>query len=309
MDLLPEHFEAAMDRLPQHVALVAATGEVVWVNRAWASFSSENGGKAESTCISANYLEECRRAAAAGEDIAAEVADGFQRIVEKTAAEFSFEYPCHGAHEIRWFLMRIRPVVDGLLVMTHEDITEQKIAQQKLNTQALTDHMTGLANRRKFETFLDAEIRRAQRSSQSIALMMIDVDRFKPFNDRYGHCAGDQCLRQIGGALRSTAKRPGDIVARYGGEEFAILLHQIEFRPALQLAKQAVAAVRALAIRHDGNPPRNVVTVSIGLSVIVPDRFTMMSDVVSRADRALYAAKTAGRDRIAVAEEDMALCP
>jgi diguanylate cyclase (GGDEF)-like protein len=120
---------------------------------------------------------------------------------------------------------------------------------------ALQDGLTGLANRRQFDTALQNELSRATRSASSLALIMIDVDCFKKYNDIYGHLAGDECLRQVGKIIQSAEGRAGDVAARYGGEEFAILLPSTDVQGGLQVAEDIRKAIRELEIKHDGNCP------------------------------------------------------
>ena len=162
---------------------------------------------------------------------------------------------------------------------------------------ALLDALTGLGNRRHFDQALDRELRRAIRDHTSIALLMIDADHFKAYNDSYGHPAGDNCLRAIGSAIRSVVQRPSDVRVRYGGEEFAVLLTGTDEAGAVAVADAIQANIAVLQMRHAGSP-HGQVSVSIGVASVRPDRGTIRGDkLVRAADRALYAAKAAGRNR------------
>lgn len=161
---------------------------------------------------------------------------------------------------------------------------------------ALLDALTGLGNRRQFDQALDRELRRAIRDRTSLALLMIDADHFKAYNDNYGHSAGDNCLRAIGLAMRSVVQRPSDVRVRYGGEEFAVLLTGTDEAGAVAVADAIHANIAALQMRHAGSP-HGQVSVSIGVASVKPDRGTIRGDkLVRAADRALYAAKAAGRN-------------
>ena len=173
-----------------------------------------------------------------------------------------------------------------------------EVANGALEAMAMQDTLTGLANRRHFDRALDEEFRRAMRSDTSLALIMIDVDQFKQFNDAYGHPAGDACLRAIGAVIPNLLNRPGDIAARYGGEEIAVLLPGNTEAQACEMASRIADDIRRLAIPHQGSV-HGVVTISAGVEAFAPVHdCDLASDLVEQADRALYAAKHAGRDRV-----------
>jgi diguanylate cyclase (GGDEF)-like protein len=174
---------------------------------------------------------------------------------------------------------------------------ELQTANERLSNLAAQDGLTGIANRRQFDDVLDREWRRAARKGSSLALMVVDADFFKAFNDCYGHLAGDDVLRRIAGILEEAAVRPADLAARIGGEEFAIVLPETKAQDAGAIAERVRTGLAALEIPHlDSEFGR--VTLSIGVAAMVPrSDFTWMS-LVDFADAALYAAKRAGRDRV-----------
>lgn len=179
-------------------------------------------------------------------------------------------------------------------------------ANRRLTALSEMDSLTELPNRRKFDKVLEREFRRTRRNQPSMALMMIDVDHFKNFNDLYGHQAGDECLRAVAEALRKTVQRSGDIVTRYGGEEFAAVLTDTDEAGAIEVAGRMLMAVRAVACPHAGSPD-NVVTLSIGLTTFGLDASGLPptpQHLLRAADRALYAAKEAGRNRLGTARVD-----
>lgn len=163
---------------------------------------------------------------------------------------------------------------------------------------AMQDGLTGLANRRQFDAALESELSRAKRQRAALALIMIDVDFFKQFNDIYGHVAGDECLKAVARTLGEvTARRAGDLVARYGGEEFAVLLPGATMRAAMSVARKLIEAIRELKIPHEGSPG-GVVTMSAGAYALQPaDTSDEPWALVGAADQALYAAKNGGRNR------------
>lgn len=172
------------------------------------------------------------------------------------------------------------------------------LANQRLEALSTTDGLTGLANRRSFDDTLAREWQRARRSGQPLALLMIDVDHFKGFNDTYGHLAGDDCLRQIAQVLRGRMQRGGDTVARFGGEEFAIIT-AIGLDDACAVAERIRDDVARTSIVLEGASTARV-SVSIGVSVIVPRASDQAEELIALADAALYDAKHLGRNQVRV---------
>ena len=183
------------------------------------------------------------------------------------------------------------------------EITERKLAEQKLadayravETLAVTDALTGLANRRRFDQCLATEWRRAMRDRKPLSLLLIDADLFKSYNDTYGHLRGDSCLKQIAEAAQDVVARPGDLVARFGGEEFATILPNTGSSGALQLAHDICAVMRNRQLPHSSNPS-GVVTVSVGCATLIPQLGQHAATLIDCADKALYQAKRSGRNR------------
>ena len=175
-------------------------------------------------------------------------------------------------------------------------------ANRQLELLSVTDALTGLANRRRFDSYLAAEWQRASRLGQKVGLMMLDVDWFKNYNDQYGHLQGDECLRQMGQLLRLGARRATDLAARYGGEEFALVVPQAEVAYIQQQAELMRVAFASLNIPHQGSPLGKV-TVSIGVAVLEPMAQQQPELLIQLADNALYQAKHQGRNRVVVADE------
>ena len=148
------------------------------------------------------------------------------------------------------------------------NVLNARLAQlnQELSVLSQTDALTGLANRRAFDQRLAEEVSRAARHAVPVALLVVDIDHFKAYNDHYGHPAGDACLRQVAAVLRECAGRPIDLVARLGGEEFAVLLPHQGSADAMQVAERCLRAVEAAAIAHAGSPVAPHVTLSVGVA-------------------------------------------
>ncbi|WP_252270732.1 sensor domain-containing diguanylate cyclase [Pseudomonas subflava] len=177
---------------------------------------------------------------------------------------------------------------------------------RRLEQQALEDELTRLANRRRFVHALNDEYARAMRTQRPLALVMFDVDYFKQYNDIYGHSAGDECLRAVAELLRAGQRRPADLAVRYGGEEFCLLLPETDAQGALQVAEQIRLALENLGLTHAGSPWRRL-SVSAGVNVCLPQPLGVAVNgpegLVQGADKALYAAKAAGRDRVMLYDE------
>ena len=214
----------------------------------------------------------------------------------------------------RWHAPELRLLADTLNTMAADfSAAQERLAESEARFRLLagTDGLTGLANRRMFNQTYVREWRRAARECTELSLLMLDVDHFKRFNDRYGHVAGDDCLRRVAMAINGAVRRPGDIVARLGGEEFAVLLPRTGATGAAEVAEQVRGAVAACALQHSGNEGGGgVVTVSAGvmttrpvaeaeapaldaLSNELPDALVK---ALGAADKELYAAKCAGRN-------------
>ena len=176
---------------------------------------------------------------------------------------------------------------------------------EKLRRLSHLDGLTEVANRRGFDEELGRVWRRMQRHGGEVALVMIDIDHFKGYNDAYGHLGGDDCLRRVAAVLRAAVKRPFDLVARYGGEEFAVLLPETHGDGAEMLAEEMRASVESLGIPHCRSGVATVVTISCGVAVICPSRSLDPASLIAMADRRLYEAKRTGRNRVAACEETL----
>jgi diguanylate cyclase len=174
---------------------------------------------------------------------------------------------------------------------------EIRLAHQAVRDMALTDSLTGLGNRRRLDMALTQEINRARRQGSSLALIMLDVDYFKRFNDRYGHAAGDECLQQVARAIQSALKRPADLAIRYGGEEFTLLLPDTNGFGAAQLAQDVLQAIRQLNLVH-ADHPLGIVTASAGIAATFPATGEVTAPgMIKAADAFLYMAKNKGRNQ------------
>jgi diguanylate cyclase (GGDEF)-like protein/PAS domain S-box-containing protein len=224
--------------------------------------------------------------------------------------------------ELYWESGSISPIVEAGGVVTHfvgvkEDITARKAFEQELirvnraleeanrelERLSVTDGLTGIANRRYFDRLLEIEWERARRTRESIALIMADIDYFKPYNDHDGHLAGDECLRRVSAALRDCLRRSSDLVARYGGDEFAVLLPVTRAEGSRHVAELIQRRLTDLRLEHRSSPISDRVTMSIGAAATVPQDGQICSWLIEAADACLYEAKRQGRNQVRIARE------
>lgn len=204
-------------------------------------------------------------------------------------------------------LLLITNVVGGAVAYTLESARRTGWLEARLLAElAERDGLTGIYNRRRLDAHLQGVWQQAVREQRPVALLMIDLDFFKAYNDRYGHQAGDEILKQVARVLARTARRPLDLVARYGGEEFAVVLYDTTRPYATTLAERIIESVRSLGIPHAASGCAPVVTVSVGVAFVQPTPGRSPEGLVQLADEALYAAKNAGRNRAQVMQEEYA---
>lgn len=197
----------------------------------------------------------------------------------------------------RWRVRRLTALARRLEAVVAERTRELQEMNQKLAALSSTDSLTGVANRRCFDDVLAREWRRAARRNESLAVAMFDVDFFKLYNDRYGHPAGDECLRRVARALTAGMNRAGDLVARYGGEEFAFIAPGATVADAQRVAELVRRDLAALVLLHERSPFGHV-TISCGVAAMVPGKDCTPEQLVQAADQALYRAKAEGRNRV-----------
>jgi diguanylate cyclase (GGDEF)-like protein/PAS domain S-box-containing protein len=195
------------------------------------------------------------------------------------------------------------------MVARFRDITERKYAEntlkeanEQLELLSASDGLTGVANRRCFDQTIQREWTRLQRTKDYLSLIMCDVDFFKLFNDTYGHQDGDDCLKSVAKTLQANARRGADCVARYGGEEFAVILPVTGKKSAIHVAEKIRQTMEKMAIAHGKSSVAPCVTLSLGVATVVPDKQGTPDSLIKCADKALYLAKSSGRNRVVVWE-------
>jgi diguanylate cyclase (GGDEF)-like protein len=296
---LGSYTAAVLDALPDATAVLDRSGTIVAVNAAWRMFAVDNGGRRETTGVGVSYLGVCDRAAAAGCLDAAEVLVGLRSVLAGQTVESDQEYPCPSPSVGRWFTSRITAIggpIGGALA-SHVNISRRKKSELELVHQALHDPLTGLANRVLFaEKLAEALTERPGRVRvPDVGLLYIDLDRFKPVNDSYGHNAGDEVLLNVAHRL-GTQVRLQDTVGRLGGDEFAVCAPRIN---ATTLSALASRIDKALAQPHRVHGRDVVVKGSIG--VYLGAAGDVAAEALDSADQAMYAIKNLRPHRISTA--------
>ena len=185
-----------------------------------------------------------------------------------------------------------------IIEVTQAELTQQAEELSRLSQQ---DSLTGLANRRHLNEVLEKEWRWAQRHHMPMTIMMIDIDYFKAYNDTLGHLAGDECIKRISHSLKTVTSRSHDLAARYGGEEFMLVLPMTDVHEAQALSRHVISLIRQLNIPHPASQVSDVVTISTGVATLIPTQEDDLAEFIVRADRALYLAKSEGRNQYQIA--------
>jgi diguanylate cyclase (GGDEF)-like protein len=205
---------------------------------------------------------------------------------------------------VGWYASRVSilfaasAVLWVLLSQTATIYAQLAVTAERLRNESLTDVLTGLPNRRSFDQRFAEMLRDCAREGGPLALLMIDVDHFKAYNDTFGHQRGDDCLRAIGALLLSNAARARDLVARIGGEEIAVIMPRVDLAGAIVVAERMRATVQSAAITQGSGAQHPVVTISVGITATSDPAGTTVEELVRTADRALYRAKDTGRNRV-----------
>ena len=202
---------------------------------------------------------------------------------------------------IHWAVLQHR--VRRLIERSHL-YQQLELANKELHRLANLDGLTQLANRRRFDEYLEREWRRMVRDQTWLSLILCDIDFFKSYNDTYGHQAGDTCLQKVARVIQEEAKRPADLAARYGGEEMAVILPGTDSEGAFKVSQRIYKAVKELGLEHSASSICHCVTLSLGVTSMIPMSHISPNVLIKQADQALYRAKEAGRDCIEVANNE-----
>jgi diguanylate cyclase (GGDEF)-like protein len=285
-----ELMSRAFEALPAPAVIVGTHGRIIAVNAAWRALGAQHGGNPQRGGVGADYLGNC--ASSVGNDAAMvrRIGRRLRAVLDGTLESFEQIYPCHGAGGERWFKLVATRMPDIGALVLHVDISGLRKAEQDALALARQDPLTGIANRLVFDDRLGAALERAARLDRPLALLLIDLDRFKQINDRHGHAAGDLLLRLVARRLARRLRKV-DTVARFGGDEFAVIAENLGHHgdAAFLAAELAILLRRPTRLGKLRLSPR----ASIGVAVLRGGR-SDADRLFAVADAALYEAKAAG---------------
>ena len=290
-----------MDSVTERIAVIDEQGEIQYVNDRWSTYGNDNGSDIRHDWLGINYINECKNASVRGDVSSKKAINGISNVINKNMTTFHLEYPCHSPKKPQCFVMTVTPLEINeriYCVISHQDITERKLAEDNVKSLARIDWLTDIPNRRTFNTFIREEWKRCARLNKPISLAFIDIDHFKLLNDTYGHQYGDKCLTKVGELLKGFVKRPTDMCARYGGEEFVLVWGNTSLEQSTKLVKEVLQKITSLNMPNNKSPTSEFLTVSIGVAEMLPDRVNSANELIVHADKKLYKSKVSGRNRV-----------
>ncbi|HWP47856.1 MAG TPA: EAL domain-containing protein [Candidatus Limnocylindrales bacterium] len=284
-----------LNSLTSLIAVLDKEGNIIAVNKTWEHFAFKNGNNFPSCAgVGINYLKVCRQAAEAGIEGARKALVGTQAVLNGSQTQFTLEYSFHSSGKELWFLMRVTRLAGkhGGVVVTHTDITERKQAEETIRYLAYHDALTNLPNRTLFNDRIALAMAQAHRNQHKLAVMFLDLDRFKIINDTLGHSIGDKLLQDV--ARRLTAcLREGDTVARLGGDEFLVLLPKVDQVEDVAKMAERILEIFKTPFRLDNH--ELFISSSIGITLYPGDGDNVQT-LLKNADTALNRAKAQGRN-------------
>jgi diguanylate cyclase (GGDEF)-like protein len=291
------YIEDLYNAMSAHTAILDDAGIITSTNKSWQEFAKRNGYHNDPAMVGQLYVDMVAAMYQLNDQISV-LKQGIQAVITGSISYYEYEYDCNDCNQQHWFIMRILPVISSkpfIIIATHEDVTKIKQGLLELDRLSTTDKLTQLYNRTKLDNALSEEIKRAQRyTTQSLSIILTDIDHFKKVNDTFGHQAGDSALIQFSKILRENI-RNSDIAGRWGGEEFLIICPHTDNTGATQLAEKLRKILAHSNIEIVGN-----ITASFGVAEFLSGDDA--DKLLGRADRALYKAKDAGRNQVMIAE-------
>ncbi|MCL2914198.1 sensor domain-containing diguanylate cyclase [Shewanella corallii] len=300
MDISIGFLKQIIDTVNNNIAVTDRLFNIVFVNQAWVKFGVENGVSPQFSWIGESYFSPCLASTREGDEYGSLAVAGFRQLQCGELDHFQLEYPCHSPAEDRWFLVEVtRFVLSGetFFVISHMNITQRVKLEQDAFAQANKDGLTEIGNRKAFNDFMNAEVRRCHRYCTPMSVMILDVDNFKAINDSFGHQAGDDCLKGVARILSEYTERASDICARYGGDEFVVAWSYVCHDQAEELANKILQQVNQLGTQGKADKRYGPVSASIGMITTVPDCDNWQR-LLSKADSLMYQAKHRGKNRV-----------
>jgi diguanylate cyclase (GGDEF)-like protein len=284
-----------LNSLTSLIAVLDKEGNILTINKTWEQFASEHGNSFPSWAeVGVNYLKVCQQASEAGIDGARKALAGIQAVLNGSQTQFTLEYSFRSSGKELWFLMRVTRLAgkQGRVVVIHTDITERKQAEDTIRHLAYHDALTGLPNRTLFSDRIALAMAQAHRNGHKLAVMFMDLDRFKIINDTLGHSIGDKLLQEVARRLVDCL-REGDTVARLGGDEFLVLLPKVDHVEDVAKMAERILEIFKIPFRLDNYEP--FISSSIGIA-LYPDDGDNVRTLLKNADIALNRAKAQGRN-------------
>ncbi len=300
MELTKAFLIQTLNTVKNNIAVVDEHFRIVYTNKAWISFGVENGCDPDFNWIGVSYFKPCQTSALDGDEFGMVALEGIEQLKQGLISEFQLEYPCHSATEDRWFIMEVdKFVLDEKVyfVISHQNITKRVLLEQEATRLSKVDGLTGIANRRAFDDFIDLEWHQCMRNQFPLSLLLLDIDNFKPVNDTLGHQVGDACLKAVANTLEQYTGRASDICARYGGDEFVIVWSNVTFQQAKKTADILLAKVNNIAVIDETGQQHGQLSASIGLSTTIPKGSNLI-DFVIFTDRLMYKAKRNDKNKV-----------
>jgi diguanylate cyclase (GGDEF)-like protein len=288
-------YSGIVDALPIEIAVLNFTGEIIAVNTTWARFAAENGWNVANPGVGMSYVDQCFNAKDAHSEGAREVGEAILSVLDGSSQGFSTEYACSSPEKERWFRMMTAPLKAERFtgaVVTHIDITERKMAEDRVAHQAQHDPLTGLPNRRLLDDRLKQAIALARRQRHLVAVLYLDLDGFKQVNDLHSHAEGDALLNAVAGRMRASL-RDTDTLARTGGDEFTLVAGQLHEPEAALLVARKLQDELTRPFSVGGEDFR--LSASIGIS-LYPFDGDDPGSLQRKADVAMYRAKQSGKN-------------
>lgn len=290
-----QYLAALLNSLEEQISVIDRDGVIHYTNLAWNRFAEQNGMPAGYDWLGVNYLRVCDNSV---EPLALMAAEGVRRVLRHEQQHFHLEYPCHSPDTQRWFMMRVS-AIPGIEVefytISHINVTERKLQELDMAYLSLHDPLTGLANRRLFNSFLHNEWRRSMREQTPLSFIMLDLDNFKLCNDHFGHQVGDDFLQQVGRLLSTFCQRATDLPSRFGGDEFALILGNTGAEAAARMGEAIRLGIGELLIQGADTLR---LSASVGIATLLPQQARVSEEeLLSAADMALYLAKQGGKNR------------